>query len=308
MSKIKINPDKKENIVCLRGEGKTFEFAEEMIKSAGEKVRNNIEKKINAVWLETSGCFGEVISLLNAEDPDMIYFLQDLVNMNFFGSINGDQGEKAYERILETINSDEEYILFISGAIPTKADGLYTVLATYKGETITAMDLARRASLKAKHIISIGTCASYGGPTAASPNVSDAFSVSEFLQRKDIINIPGCPANPVWTLGTVGYLINYGSIDLDSEGRPVAFYGETIHSRCPKRKYFDRQIFAEKLGDPECMFKLGCRGPITKVYCPISRWNDSDNWPIGDRTPCIGCAGKGFPDSMEPFTTYFKKK
>ena len=45
MSKIKINPDKKENIMCLRGEGKTFEFAEEMIKSAGEKVRNNIEKK-----------------------------------------------------------------------------------------------------------------------------------------------------------------------------------------------------------------------------------------------------------------------
>lgn len=167
--------------------------------------------------------------------------------MSFFGSISGDEGEKAYERILETINSDEEYILFISGAIPIKANGLYTVLATYKGETITAMDLVKRASLKAKYIIAIGNCAAYGEPTAASPNVSDAFGVSEFLQRKDIINIPGCPANPLWTLGTVGYLINYGSIDLDSEGRPVAFYGETIHSRCPKRRYFDNQIFCRKV-------------------------------------------------------------
>lgn len=45
MSKTKVNPNKKENIMCLRGQGKIFEFAEEMIKTAREKIQNNIEKK-----------------------------------------------------------------------------------------------------------------------------------------------------------------------------------------------------------------------------------------------------------------------
>lgn len=46
---------------------------------------------------------------------------------------------------------------------------------------------------------------------------------------------------------------------------------------------------------------LGCRRPITYAYYPVSRWNDSENWPIGDNTTCIGCAGPGFPDETEPF-------
>lgn len=49
------------------------------------------------------------------------------------------------------------------------------------------------------------------------------------------------------------------------------------------------------------MFKLGCRGPVTKTDCATRKWNDYVNWPIGDNTPCIGCAQKGFPDAMEPF-------
>ncbi|ACD51226.1 Ni/Fe hydrogenase [Clostridium botulinum] len=296
--------DYMENVGCTRGDGKPFKFAKEMIDKATEEIKARNKEKINAIWLETSGCFGEVISLLNSEMPDLPFVLKNLVNMTFFGSICGDQGEKAYERILDTLNSDKEYILLVCGAIPINADGLYTVLATYQGRKITAMELVKQAAQKAKYIISIGTCACYGGPTAAMPNVSQALSVKEYLMRNDIINIPGCPANPVWTLGTVGYLINYGTIDLDEEGRPVAFYGKTIHEICPKRKFFDKGIFAKKLGDPECLYEIGCKGPITKVYCPISRWNQSDNWPIGDRTPCIGCARKGFPDAMEPFTKY----
>ncbi|WP_252218996.1 MULTISPECIES: hypothetical protein [unclassified Clostridium] len=59
------------------------------------------------------------------------------------------------------------------------------------------MELVKQAAQKAKYIISIGTCACYGGPTAAKPNVSQALSVKEYLMRNDIINIPGCPANPV---------------------------------------------------------------------------------------------------------------
>ncbi|MEG0371466.1 MAG: hydrogenase small subunit [Clostridium sp.] len=265
-------------------------------------INEGLVKKPNAIWLETSGCFGEVISLMNADTPDALYLLKELVNMEYFGSIMGDQGEAAYERILGIL--DTEFIFIICGAIPKIFNGLCARIATYKGEEKTAADVTKMLANKAKYIIAVGTCACYGGPTAARPNDTQAVSIPDFLGRNDVIRLPGCPVNPVWTLGSIGYLVNFGMPELDIQGRPVAYYGRTIHEVCPRRSFFDNGIFAEKLGEPECMFELGCKGPITKVYCPVSRWNSTENWPIGVNTPCIGCAGPGFPDKNEPFVRF----
>ncbi|MEG1256760.1 hydrogenase small subunit [Clostridium sp.] len=278
------------------------EFAVNLAKGAIEDVKLGKKSRINAIWLEVSGCFGEVISLLNAQEPDVIYLLREFVNLMFLGSISGDEGETSYERILETLNT--EYIFLVCGAVPLKDNGLYTTVATYNGRKITAMEAIETIAKNAKYIISVGTCACYGGPTAAKPNLSEAVSISEFLKRNDVIRIPGCPANPVWTMGILGYLTSYGAPEIDNEGRPKAYYGELIHDNCPRRRFFDAGIFAQKFGDEECMFALGCRGPITYAYCPISRWNGSDNWPIGNNTTCIGCAGPKFPDGTEPFVKY----
>jgi len=96
----------------------------------------------------------------------------------------------------------------------------------------------------------------------------------------------------------------FGEPELDNRQRPAMFYSTLIHDICPRRKYFDKSIFASKLGEKTCMFKLGCRGPVTRVDCPVRKWNEGVNWPIGDDSPCIGCAMFGFPDKMEPFISY----
>ncbi|RDY23135.1 Ni/Fe hydrogenase [Romboutsia maritimum] len=273
-----------------------------MIKNAIESIRQEKIKKPNCIWLEASGCFGQIISLLNGEDPDAMYFLKEMVNVTFFSSIMADQGEYAYERILKTLESDGDLILIVSGAIPLKEN--CAIVATYKGEKISALKLLKTIAPKAKYIIAVGTCASFGGPTAARPNLSRAVDVSTALRDKNVIRVPGCPTNPVWILGTIGYILSFGKPELDNQQRPVTFYGITIHDNCERRYYFDNEVFATKFGDKECMFKLGCRGPITKTLCPVNRWNQSDNWPIGDNTTCIGCAAKGFPDDMEPFVRF----
>jgi hydrogenase small subunit len=123
------------------------------------------------------------------------------------------------------------------------------------------------------------------------------------LTRK-VIKLPGCPCHPDWFLGTLAHIILYGEPQLDDRDRPLMFYSTLIHDRCPRRSYFDKGIFATKLGEKTCMFKLGCRGPVTRVDCPVRQWNDYVNWPIKDDTPCIGCAQFGFPDAMEPFISY----
>jgi hydrogenase small subunit len=91
--------------------------------------------------------------------------------------------------------------------------------------------------------------------------------------------------------------------ELDRYQRPTLFYGQTIHAGCQRRSYFDNGVFAKNLGDPECMFSLGCMGPITGADCPNRMWNDHLSWPVKASTPCIGCTKSGFPDRSTPFYT-----
>ena len=41
------------------------------LRALATEISNGNRQRINAIWLETSGCFGEIISLLNGEDPDI---------------------------------------------------------------------------------------------------------------------------------------------------------------------------------------------------------------------------------------------
>ena len=263
-----------------------------------DKIRNNRLQKVNLIWIEACGCAGDIISLLDGNDPAMPYFFSEMVNLTYNNSIMGSEGQRAFEKFLETL--DKEFILAVEGAVTTRDNGAYDIIADYNGKSISGAEAITIAAGKAKYILAIGTCATYGGISASKPNPSMSMSLPDFL-GKEVIRIPGCPANPQWITSTIAHLISYGIPELDSEGRPKFLYGETIHTNCERRSYFDRQIFAEKLGDKECMYRLGCKGPITRADCPIVRWDDGVNWPVGANTPCIGCASKGFPDENESF-------
>ena len=198
---------------------------------------------------------------------------------------------------------DSDFILAVEGAVATKNNGLYNVIGRYNGRWITAYEAVKTLGERATHVIAVGACATHGGVSAARPNPAECVSVQSVLDRK-VIKLTGCPCHPDWFMGTLAHILLYGEPELDRWDRPLIFYSTLIHDRCPRRSYFDQGIFAEKLGDKTCMFKLGCRGPVTRIDCPIRQWNQYVNWPIEDDTPCIGCAQFGFPDAMEPFVSY----
>jgi hydrogenase small subunit len=275
--------------------------ARRMLELAITEIHNTGKSRMNLIWLEATGCSGNIISLLNAENPDVNYFLSEMVVLTYENSLMAAEGEAAFQKFLDTL--DTEFILVVEGAVSVRDEGFYNVIARYQGRMITAMEAVRMAGEKAKYVLAVGTCASYGGISAARPNPSQCISVPEFLDRK-IIRLPTCPCHPDWVIGTIASLIAYGEPELDAENRPVIFYGLTIHDKCQRRSYFDNGIFANNLGAPECMFQLGCRGPITKTECPVRLWNSYVNWPVKDNATCIGCAGEGFPDGMEPFIRY----
>lgn len=272
-----------------------------LVDNALELIESRVARRINAIWLEATGCSGNIISFINSENPGLLFNLTQLLDLKFNNTLMSAQGEFAFEQFINTL--DTEFILLVDGAIATRDDGAYNVIANYKGKPITALEAVKMAGVRAKYVIAVGTCASYGGISAASPNPALCKHVKEVLNR-EVIRIPGCPSHPDWVIGTIAHLVSIGQPVLDGDGRPILFYGVTIHDNCTRRGFFEKSLFAKKLGEEGCMFKLGCRGPVTKTDCPRRKWNGYVSWPIDDNTPCIGCAQPHFPDGMEPFVRY----
>jgi hydrogenase small subunit len=119
-----------------------------------------------------------------------------------------------------------------------------------------------------------------------------------------LLNVPGCPPHPDWiSTALLEYLLAGGdavAVPVDQLLRPLSIYGKLIHENCPRRAYFDEGKFAEKPGDPECLHKVGCKGPITYADCPLREWNNGVNWCIKAGGPCQSCTQPEFIDLSTP--------
>jgi hydrogenase small subunit len=118
---------------------------------------------------------------------------------------------------------------------------------------------------------------------------------------KPVINVSGCPPIPVVITGVLAQYLTFGLPELDANGRPAAFYGQSIHDRCYRRPFYERGQFAETFDDEGakqgwCLYKLGCKGPTTYNACATLKWNEGTSFPIESGHPCLGCAEPDFWD------------
>jgi Ni,Fe-hydrogenase I small subunit len=99
--------------------------------------------------------------------------------------------------------------------------------------------IAQEICPKAKAIIAIGNCASYGGLPAAAPNPTGAAGVEGALGTGltvPVVNLPGCPPNPVNFVGVIANYLLQGTLPaLDADGRSQ-FIGKEVHGQCPYRE------------------------------------------------------------------------
>lgn len=253
------------------------------------------------IWLELGSCTGNSISLDNAVNPTLYQVMADMIDLRYNWLLNVGQGEQAVHAIMDTVEKESgKFWLVIEGSVMTADNGRFNHIFMRGNELVTGMAALKEFAPKAKHIIAVGTCACFGGPSAAYPNPAGAKGVWEVI-RQPVINIPGCPIHPDWVTGTFSHLIMYGLPELDSYNRPKMFFGQTIHDSCQRRQQFEDGIFASFPGGSGCLLRVGCKGPITHADCPKRQWNHYVNWPVRAGAPCIGCANPGFPDSTMPF-------
>ncbi|GAW91214.1 hydrogenase small subunit [Calderihabitans maritimus] len=287
--------------LCMQS-GLAFSLAQFLLNDLAEALSAGKIQKLPVVWIEAGTCTGNSISLDNSIDPGLKKILLDIVDLRYHWLFLTAQGKQAVDALEEAVQKYRgEFILIVEGAVVTRDHGKYNyVLPGKENDFRTGMEVIRWVGQEAKYVMPVGTCATHGGPAAAYPNPSGSIGVGEFLQRP-VINVPGCPAHPDWIVGTLVHLLYYGLPELDAVGRPVMFYGKTIHDLCTRRQYFENGIFAEQPGQAGCMYRLGCKGPVTYADCPKRQWNNHVNWPVGANSPCIGCASPDFPDGMSPF-------
>jgi hydrogenase small subunit len=260
--------------------------AEEFVRAAERGARPSV------IWLQFQECTGCTESLLRTSHPAVDELILDLISLDYHETLfaaAGHQAEAALKTAMDTHAG--KYVCIVEGAIPTKENGIYCMIGGR-----TALDIVTEVAGKAGAVIAIGSCASWGGVASADPNPTGASPVHAVFKEKPVVNIPGCPANPYNLLGTVLQYATYNTLpELDEEGRPKFAYGRTIHEHCPRRAHFDAGRFAEKFGDEGhrlgyCLYKLGCKGPVTHANCSVQHFGEVvDAWPIGLGHPCFGC-------------------
>lgn len=279
-----------------------------VLKIADSYRTKHQQPKMPVIWLETNDSGDNNISFMNTAYPYLGQVFANMIDLLYSNTFMAAQGREALEVLYRAAEQyADQFTLVVEGAIPLKDNGIYNVIAVTDTKPITAREAVTWLGSRARYVVAIGTCASFGGPSAARPNLTGSVGVQSVLQRP-VINVSGCPVNPDWFVGTLAHLLLYGVPDLDERGRPTMFYQFTIHRHCQRRSYFDRNQFARELGDIECMFSLGCVGPRTFADCPYRLWVNHVSWPVKANTPCIGCTNPDFPDGSTPFFTPLPQK
>lgn len=260
--------------------------------------------EVPVAWVQGAGCTGCTISLIQTSDPDLVEAITWFrLNLMFHPTIMLEPQHDPHGALKKLESFPEGGYLIVEGAIPK---GNFCMVGEREdGTPITFEEWVAELGEKAAAALAVGTCAAYGGIPSGYPNPTGCKGVKDLFTERGIttpvINIPGCPPHPDWMLLTIA-LIVLGHADwvldsLDEHGRPSWFYPDYIHNLCPRRQFFDNLEIAERPGELEvkCLWRIGCRGPITKADCPIRKWNSGVNFCISANAPCIGCVEPEFP-------------
>ena len=201
-------------------------------------------------------------------------------------------GDTAVAQIASIV-SNGNFILVVEGGVPTAFGGATCFVRTLNGSEVTMLTAVQALASKAKAILCIGTCASFGGVAAASPNPTGIKSVS-VATGKPTVNVSGCPPHPDWIVWTLAQILGNQPLTLDSHRRPSHLYSNTVHMQCPRRNNPRASTYGQ---DTYCMRNKGCLGPYTYSQCPSGQWNNGANWCVDANSQCIGCTQPDFPQT-----------
>ena len=274
--------------------------------------------ELNILWLQSAGCGGCSISLLNAEAPDLHGALATAgARFLWHPSLSEESGAEALA-IFESCLSGETRldVLCVEGAMlrGPNGTGKFHLLS---GSGAPMMSWVKRLASVARYTLAIGSCAAFGGINLMRGNPTGACGlqyecdVPGGLLGADyrsgaglpVVNVAGCPTHPNWITETLT-LLALGELpanQLDTLGRPRHYADHLVHHGCPRNEYYEFKASAEKASDLGCLMEnMGCKGTQAHADCNVRLWNSEGSCLRGGYA-CISCTEPGFEDPGHAF-------
>ncbi len=268
----------------------------------------------NLYWLQCGGCGGDTWSFFNAESPNIVELF------NFFDIELLWHPSLSVNRLK---NQQEINEGLLAGEIPL--DILCIEGSILRGPGGTGMfdemfgkpkkDLVASLAKRAKYILAVGTCASFGG---IGVNTEIEATGLQFIKAEEggflgkefksasglpVVNLPGCPCHCDILVGTLAALISESPLEFGEYNTPLEWYSMMVHQGCTRNEYHEYRVEDRKFGEKGCMFfHLGCHGPLVHGPCNKLLWSKrSSKTRVG--VPCFGCTRPDFPQHYPFFET-----
>jgi ferredoxin hydrogenase small subunit len=273
---------------------------------------------MNLLWLQSGGCGGCSMSLLGADSRDLFGQLRDAgIDILWHPSLSEASGSDVLDILCACADGRVPLdILCLEGSLlrGPNGSGRFHMLS---GSDQPMLEWVRRLAGQARYVAAIGSCAAWGGITAAGSNPAEACGLQydgddaggllgeSWLSTASlpVINVAGCPTHPGWVVDTLVALGlgSFSDADLDSLGRPRFYADQLVHHGCPRNEFYEFKASAEKASDLGCMMEyLGCVGTQAHADCNTRLWNGSGSCLRGG-FPCINCTAPGFEEPGHPF-------
>ena len=275
--------------------------------------------EFNFIWLQSGGCGGCSMSVLNAESPDLFSSLrQNGIHLLWHPSFSEASGEE-FLSLLESIESGDTRLdaLCLEGSVMLgpQGTGRYHLLS---GTRRPMFDVIRSLAARAAHTIAIGSCAAFGGITMAGSNPGEATGLQYDGQQVGgllgadwtdgnslpVINIAGCPTHPNWVIETL-IQVAAGELSrpqLDSYQRPRSYTNHLVHHGCPRNEFYEYKASAQRHSEQGCMMEhLGCLGTQARADCNTRLWNGEGSCLRGGYA-CINCTAPEFEEPGHRFS------
>lgn len=273
----------------------------------------------NILWLQSGGCGGCSLSLLNAESPNLITrFKSANINLLWHPSLSEASSDEFVQLLEDVLNEKIKLdALCLEGSVMQGPNGTgrFHILA---GTGKPMMEWLQALADKARYTVAIGSCAAFGGVTAAGINPTDACGLQyndqqvggllganwRSLDNFPVINVAGCPTHPDWVTEALCQLAldDLALEQLDEMSRPRAYTDHLVHHGCGRSEYYEYKASAENLGDIGCLMEhKGCLGTQARADCNIRPWNGKGSCLDGGY-PCINCTSPKFEEPSHSFT------
>lgn len=275
-------------------------------------------RPLNLLWLQAGGCGGCTLSLLGAETPDLVQALDNMgIHLLWHPALSEASGDAVISLLQACVAGAQPLdLLCVEGALLTgpQGTGRFQLLG---GSGRPMMEWVEALARRARHVLAVGTCAAFGGMSAAGENLTGALGLqyqgalcggllgADFRAGSGlpVINVAGCPTHPGWVLDTLLALClqRLEPAQLDALQRPGLYADHLVHHGCPRNEFYEFKASAEKNGDLGCLMEnLGCQGTRAHADCNQRLWNGSGSCVRGGFA-CIDCTAPGFEAPAHPF-------